>query len=105
MTERKPTLVGRAARAREAGTTNDLVRKVERTDALLRTAIGGISRGRTGHAKGGAASEALEGLRPHLDEALGALVRIEEIRDLTEKELSYRRAFRLLCEAHGRPAL
>ena len=102
MTERKPTPVGRAARGKEAGTTNDLVRKVERTDALLRTAIGGISRGRTGHAKGGAASEALDGLRRHLDEAL---VRIEDTRDLTDKELSYRRAFRLLCEAHGRPAL
>src|SRR5215207_3709039 len=102
VTERKSTPVGTATCEKEPATTSDLVRKVERTDALLRRAIGGISRGRTGHAKGAAASEALEGLRPHLDEALGALAQIEEGRDLTEKELAYRRAFRLLCKAKGR---
>jgi hypothetical protein len=33
--------------------------------------------------------------------ALAVLARIEEGRDLTQKELSYRHAFKMLCEAEG----
>ena len=38
-------------------------------------------------------------MRPHVEEALAALALIEERRKLSEKELSYRRAFRMLSEA------
>jgi hypothetical protein len=38
-------------------------------------------------------------MRPHLQEALAALAQIEERRKLTDKELSYRRAFKMLYEA------
>ncbi len=40
-------------------------------------------------------------MRPHLEGALAVLARIEGGRDLTQKELSYRHAFRMLCEAEG----
>jgi hypothetical protein len=38
-------------------------------------------------------------MRPHLEGALAALAQIEERRKLTDKELSYRRAFKMLSES------
>jgi hypothetical protein len=40
-------------------------------------------------------------LRPPLEGALAVLTRIEEGIDLTEKELYYQHAFKMLCEAGG----
>ena len=79
--------------------SSELQRRVERTDALVQTAIEHLSRGYPEQAIGGAALEDLQQMRPHLEEALAALVQIEERRKLTEKELSLRRAFKMLFEA------
>jgi hypothetical protein len=73
--------------------------RVERVDALMREEIGSLTPAREGHREiCGRATEALGRLRPHLEGALVALSRIEEGRGLTERELSYRRAFRMLCQ-------
>jgi hypothetical protein len=45
-----------------------------------------------------AAREYLLELRPHLLEALDALADLEERRGLTDRELAWRRAFRILLE-------
>jgi hypothetical protein len=72
---------------------------VGRVDALVREEIGSLPCGREGHREiCWRATEALGRLRPHLEGALLALSQIEEGRGLTEKELSYRRAFRMLCQ-------
>jgi hypothetical protein len=99
VTERTQMPGGRAQGGQGHETPGELECRVERADGLLRAAIGGLSRERTDHAVGGVASEALRELMPHLEGALSALLRIEEGRDLTDRELSYRRAFRMLSEA------
>ena len=80
----------------------ELERRVESAEALVRGEIGGLPCGHAEHREMcGRASEALGRLRPHLEGALVALSRIEESRELTERELSYRRAFRMLCQTKG----
>jgi hypothetical protein len=79
-------------------TSSELEHRVERTDALVQTAVGRLSRRYPEHALGGAALENLQQIRPHLVVALAALSQIEERRKLTDKELSYRRAFTMLSE-------
>ena len=100
-TERTPLPGGKALRREEAETAGELERSVERAEALLLTAIGSLSRERIDHAISGAASEVLRELSPHIEGALASLAQIEERRKLTEKELSYRRAFRILYETKG----
>jgi hypothetical protein len=48
---------------------------------------------------GAAALEDLQQMSPHLEGALAALAQIEQRRKLTDKELSYRRAFKMLTES------
>jgi hypothetical protein len=79
--------------------SSELERRVERTDALVQTAIGRLSRGYPEQAIGEEALEDLQQMSPHLEEALAALAQIEERRKLTDKELSHRRAFKMLLEA------
>jgi hypothetical protein len=76
--------------------------RIERTYALVQTAIVRLSRGSRGYQEqvlGAAALEDLQQMRPHLEGALAALAQIEERRKLTDKELSYRRAFKMLSES------
>jgi hypothetical protein len=79
--------------------SSELERRVERTDALVQTAIGRLSRHYPEQAIGGAALEDLQQMSPHLEGALAALAQIEQRRKLTEKELSHRRAFKMLLDA------
>ena len=79
--------------------SSELERRVERTDVLVQTAIEHLTRRYPEHAIGGAALKDLRKMRPHLEGALAALAQIEERRKLTEKELSHRRAFKMLFEA------
>jgi hypothetical protein len=65
----------------------------------VQTAIRHLSRRYPEQAIGGAALEEMQQMRPHLEGALAALAQIEERRKLTEKELSHRRAFKMLSEA------
>ena len=76
----------------------DIERTLERTDALVQTALGRLSRSYPEQAVSEAALEDLRYVRPHLQVALAALSQIEEDRKLTDKELSYRRAFKMLSE-------
>jgi hypothetical protein len=78
--------------------SSELERRIERTDALVQTALERISRGYPEQSIGGAAIEDLQQLRPHLEGALAALVQLEKRRKLTHKELSLRRAFKMLSE-------
>ena len=78
----------------------ELERGVERVDALVREEIGSLPCGLEEHHEiCGRAAEVLGRLKPHLEVALVALSRIEEGRELTDRELSYRRAFKMLCQA------
>lgn len=79
--------------------SSELERRVERMDALVQTVIGRLSRSYPEHAIGGAALEDLQQMRSQLEGALAALAQIEERRKLTGKELSYRRAFKMLFDA------
>jgi hypothetical protein len=91
--------VGRGPGGGGYAAPGELERRVERVDALVREEIGSLPCGREGHREiCWRATEALGRLRPHLEGALVALSRIEEGRGLTERELSYRRAFRMLCQ-------
>ena len=83
----------------ESEPSGELERRVERTHALVQTAIGRLSRGYQEQVLGAAALEDLQQMRPHLEGALAALAQIEKRRKLTEKELSYRRAFKMLSES------
>jgi hypothetical protein len=65
----------------------------------MQTTIGRVSRSYTEQDIGGATLGDLQQMRPHLQEALAALAQIEERRKLTDKEPSYRRAFKMLYEA------
>jgi hypothetical protein len=78
---------------------DDLERKVEMADALLRETIEHLARCCPPPLLGTAACESLEGLRPHVQEALEALGEIEGRRDLTDEELSRRYAFKMLLAA------
>ena len=80
----------------------ELESRVRRAEALVRGEIGSLPCANAEHREiCGRAAEALGRLRPHLEGALWALSRIEEGRELTERELSYRRAFRMLCHKIG----
>jgi hypothetical protein len=72
--------------------------EVDRADALVQEAIGRLSQHYPEHATCGAALEDLQKLRPHFQRALAALTEIERCRGLTQKELSRRRAFKILVE-------
>jgi hypothetical protein len=91
--------VGREEGKPSSEPSSDLERRVERTHALVQTAIRHLSRRYPEQAIGGAALEEMQQIRPHLEGALAALAQIEERRKLTEKELSHRRAFKMLSEA------
>jgi hypothetical protein len=74
-------------------------RKVEETDALLRETVQRLSRRCPPHLLEAAAHDDLVYLRPHLEEALAALVDIERRRSLTDEEVARQRAFKLLLAA------
>jgi hypothetical protein len=94
--------VGRGPEGGGNAAPGELERRVERVDALMRGEIGSLPCAHPEHREiCGRAAEALGRLRPHLEGALAALSRIEEDRELTERELSYRRAFRMLCHKIG----
>lgn len=69
---------------------------VEESDALVRNTLLVLTRLPAENPLGEAANEVTRRLRPHLDDALAALGRIEQGRGLTETELARRRAFRML---------
>jgi hypothetical protein len=71
-------------------------RKVEAADALLQQTVELLSRRCPRHMLEEAAHDDLVYLRPHLQEALAAMVDIEQRRDLTDEELARRRAFKML---------
>jgi hypothetical protein len=73
--------------------------RVEQTVALLRDTIEHLSRRCPAHQVGEAAREDLLELRPHLQDALGALADIERHRSLTDEELARRRAFKMVLAA------
>ena len=79
--------------------SSNLEGTIARTDALVQTTIGRLSRSYPEQDIGGAALGDLQQMKPHLQQALAALSQIEERRKLTDKELSYRRAFKMLSEA------
>lgn len=72
--------------------------EVDRADALVQEAIERLARHYPEHATCEAALEDLHRLRPHFEGALAALTEIEHCRRLTQKELSHRRAFKMLLE-------
>jgi hypothetical protein len=80
-------------------TTSELERRVERTEALVQAVIALVSRVYQEQVLSAAALEDLQQMRPHLEGALAALAQIEQRRKLTDKELSYRRAFKMLTES------
>jgi hypothetical protein len=70
--------------------------RVEAADALLQQTVELLSRRCPRHMLEEAAHDDLVYLRPHLQEALAAMVDIEQRRDLTDEELARRRAFKML---------
>lgn len=74
-------------------------RVVEECAALVRRMVFGLSLHPEPDGRDGAARERLRDLRPHLEEALAALGRMERHGDLTDQELACRRAFRMLLAA------
>jgi hypothetical protein len=72
--------------------------EVDRADVLVQEAIERLSRRYPDNATCKAALEDLHRLRPHFEGALSALTEIERCRGLTHKELSHRRAFKMLLE-------
>jgi hypothetical protein len=64
--------------------------------ALLQDTIEHLSRCGPAHLVGKAARENLLELRPHFEDALGALADIERHRSLTDEELARQRAFKML---------
>jgi hypothetical protein len=70
--------------------------RVEETNARLRDAVEHLTRRCPAHLVGAAAREDLLELRPHLHGALAALADIERRRELTDEELTRRRAFKML---------
>lgn len=76
-----------------------LEREIEQTEALLQRTVCHLSRRYPEHLVGAAARENLADLRSHLVDALTLLGEIEERRDLADKELAWRRAFKMLLYA------
>jgi hypothetical protein len=72
--------------------------EVDQASTLVRESISRLSQHRHEHTIGGAASEDLRRMRPEFEGALAALADIERCRELTQKELSQRRAFKMLLE-------
>ena len=73
--------------------------KIEETEALLRKVVSHLSRRYPAHLIEEAARECLLDVRPHLEEALEALAAIEQRRNLTDQELAWQRAFKMLLAA------
>jgi hypothetical protein len=73
-------------------------RRVKEADALLKDTVERLSRSCPTEFICEAAHDDLLYLRPHLEEALGALEDIQRQRDLTDGELAQRRAFRMVLE-------
>jgi hypothetical protein len=73
-----------------------LERAVEATDTLVQQTVEHLARYCPLPLLGEAACEELLDLRPHLEEALGALEDLEGRRGLTDKEFAQRRAFKTL---------
>jgi hypothetical protein len=73
-------------------------RRVEETDVLLREMVMCLSRDCPPHLLCDAAREELLKLTPHLQEALEALRDLEGRRGLTDRELAWQRAFRMLLD-------
>jgi hypothetical protein len=71
-------------------------RSVEAADALLQQTVELLSRRCPPYMLEVAAHDDLVYVRPHLEEALAAIVDIEGRRDLTDEELARRRAFKML---------
>jgi hypothetical protein len=71
-------------------------RRIEATDRLLRKTVECLSRQYPAHLVGAAACDSLVDLRPHLEDSLRALAGIEQRRELTDQELSWQRAFRMV---------
>jgi hypothetical protein len=70
--------------------------RVVQAAALLQDTIEHLSRRFPAHLVGEAARENLLELRPHFEDALGALADIERNRSLTDEELARQRAFKTL---------
>ncbi len=81
----------------------DLERRVQAVDELVREAVLLLCRGRPPGSLGAAALDALIVLRPEVREALAALEEIERLRPLTDEELAQRRAFTTLLSTGERP--
>jgi hypothetical protein len=82
----------------------DLERRVQAVDELVREAVLLLCRGRPPGSLGAAARDALMALRPEVRGALAALEDIEGFRPLTDEELARRHAFKtLLCTGEGPP--
>lgn len=73
--------------------------RVEQAEALVQETVERLSRHCPPHLLEAAAHDDLIYLRPHLEEALAAIVDIEGRRTLTEEELARRRAFKMLLAA------
>jgi hypothetical protein len=73
-------------------------RKVEHTAALLRETVERLLRDYPPDLVAEAAREDLLNLRPRLEGALDALAQTERRRELTDRELACRRAFRMLSD-------
>ncbi len=83
----------------------DLERRVQAVDELVREAVLLLCRGRPPGSLGAAARDALMALRPEVRGALAALEDIEGFRPLTDEELARRRAFTMLLHARTRHAI
>lgn len=74
-------------------------RSVEAADALLQETVERLSRRCPPHLLKASAHDDLVYLKPHLEDALAAIVDIERRRSLTDEELARRRAFKMLLAA------
>jgi hypothetical protein len=70
--------------------------RIEATDRLLRQTVERLSRDYPARSVGDAACNRLSDLRPHLEDGLSALEDIKRRRELTDRELSRQRAFRMV---------
>jgi hypothetical protein len=69
---------------------------VEETEKLLRETVECLSRQHPKHAGATAAYDSLADLRPQLEEGLSALADFQQSRELTDRESSWQRAFRIV---------
>ena len=86
-------------RGSEEHSQRDDLRIVEESAALVRQTVLSLAILPAEVSLEGAARDRLRDLRPHLEEALRALRRIEACRVLTDQELAQWRAFRMLLAA------